>query len=516
MTHTPKQVTDNAWQRHGIGSGTALVRSGLPEQAHAPLAIRPDYLWLAVHLPYLPLEALGHNHTERILAVYAQHDQTQQVVAASCSARQAGVQPGMALAVAHSLIPMLESSPRDIAAEKIHLAQLATQAGNWTPAVTVLEDCLLLNIAGSLRLYGGVRALLKQIQHWITAHAEEPCIALTPTPASAALCARVGKALCVTSQDQLTAAVRTLPAQMLASNLQQRRLLGQLGTRQIGDLLRLPRDGLARRLGPGFLDSLDKLLGNKPDPQPTFTPPAAFVQGITLPAESVETAFLFPFMRQLLNQLAAYLRTHCLLAGHLSWDLAGATELLLNVPVQLAQPRCDPERLLALSRLAFENLRPSAPVTRLTLHARHFLPANEVSQELFPNTRKSPSDGEALVEYLQNRLGRQVVQGIRMYPDHRPEKAWGQCVPGETGPLLARATRPLWLLNTPQRLNSCRRSPQLAGQPLQLERQRERICSGWWDDQPIQRDYYWGTTSTVKAWVFRDLTSGHWYLHGIF
>ena len=101
MTHTPKQVTDNAWQRHGIGSGTALVRSGLPEQAHAALAIRPDYLWLAVHLPYLPLEALGHNHTERILAVYAQHDQTQQVVAASCSARQAGVQPGMALAVAH-------------------------------------------------------------------------------------------------------------------------------------------------------------------------------------------------------------------------------------------------------------------------------------------------------------------------------------------------------------------------------------------------------------------------------
>ncbi|MDP7564418.1 MAG: hypothetical protein QF841_08015, partial [Arenicellales bacterium] len=149
MTHAPRQVFDNAWQRHGIGPGASLVRSGLPEQAHAPLAIRPDHLWLAVHLPYLPLEALGYNHTERILAVYAQHGQTQQVVAASCSARQAGVQPGMALAVAHSLIPMLESSPRDIAAEKIHLARLATQAGNWTPAVTVLDDCLLLNIAGS-------------------------------------------------------------------------------------------------------------------------------------------------------------------------------------------------------------------------------------------------------------------------------------------------------------------------------------------------------------------------------
>ncbi len=200
----------------------------------------------------------------------------------------------MTLAVAQTLAPALKAVARDTATEKAQLTQFAIKATCWTPAITVLEDGLLLDIAGSLRLYGGTQSLLGQVRSWITNKALLPCIALMPTPASALLCAHAGKSICVSSQSKLNAAVRTLPAQMLATHPKQHRLLMQLGIRTIGDLQRLPRNGLARRLGPGIVGRLDKLLGQAPDPQAFFTLPPEFTRSATLPAEGIEVPFCFP------------------------------------------------------------------------------------------------------------------------------------------------------------------------------------------------------------------------------
>jgi protein ImuB len=67
----------------------------------------------------------------------------------------------------------------------------------------------------------------------------------------------------------------------------------------------------------------------------------------------------------------------------------------------------------------------------------------------------------------------------------------------------------LWLLENP-------RSIQANQELLQRLSHRERICSGWWDDRPVRRDYYQDITGAIKAWIFRDLNSGQWHLHGIF
>ena len=45
----------------------------------------------------------------------------------------------------------------------------------------------------------------------------------------------------------------------------------------------------------------------------------------------------------------------------------------------------------------------------------------------------------------------------------------------------------------------------------------ERIQTGWWTDSPCHRDYYQVTdTSGGRLWIFQDLQSSKWYLHGIF
>jgi protein ImuB len=44
----------------------------------------------------------------------------------------------------------------------------------------------------------------------------------------------------------------------------------------------------------------------------------------------------------------------------------------------------------------------------------------------------------------------------------------------------------------------------------------ERIESGWWDGDDVQRDYYVvRMPSGPDLWVFRDLRDSQWYLHGL-
>ncbi|MEY3173917.1 MAG: hypothetical protein RLZZ436_1831 [Planctomycetota bacterium] len=45
----------------------------------------------------------------------------------------------------------------------------------------------------------------------------------------------------------------------------------------------------------------------------------------------------------------------------------------------------------------------------------------------------------------------------------------------------------------------------------------ERIQTAWWTDAACHRDYYQAVTSHgSRFWLFRNLTTGRWYLHGIY
>ena len=502
-----------------LQQGSHCKPSPAPDSSPVPLttnpSARPDNLWLAIHLPYLPLESLGY-YDEQPTAVYTQQAQAQQVVTPNPQAKQNGIYAGMSLAAAHTLNPALQVVVQDRAAESVYLERLAVAARRWTPAVAVLEDGLLLDIAASVRLYGGISSLAEQVRCWITHMTLAACVSLTPTPASAILSARAGKMLCVTTKDKIRAAMHDLPAQALITESKPHRLLVQLGIRTIGDLLRLPRDGLARRLGPKLLTRLDRLLGQAPDPWAIFMPPPAFIQRTVLDGEGTDTARLRPFMVHLLEQLQTYLHQHRILAEQLQWQLGSERGPAQNIPVQLAKPHREACHLLRLSQLAFENRQTDAPITNLTLQVHRFAPETSSSEDLFSATPDDANDGNVLVECLQNRLGLKAVQGIRIQADHRPEQAWVCCVPGESGPIPHTAQRPLWLLQKPRPVQVRRYLLNLGGQQLQLERQRERICSGWWDNQPVRRDYYQAATGALKVWVFRDLDSGRWCLHGIF
>ena len=46
----------------------------------------------------------------------------------------------------------------------------------------------------------------------------------------------------------------------------------------------------------------------------------------------------------------------------------------------------------------------------------------------------------------------------------------------------------------------------------------ERIQSGWWDNKPVDRDYFVARNPLGETcWVYRELDAARrWYLHGVF
>ncbi|MAK33603.1 MAG: hypothetical protein CL386_06425 [Acidiferrobacter sp.] len=488
--------------------------SGTLPKARHPVVQQP--LWVAVSFPFLPLEALGKTTQQQPTAVYAQRGQIHIIITSNPLAQKSGIRSGMTLTAAQVLNPALQIVPQDVSAETDWLARLALLAGRWTPVVSIVGDNLLLEISGSTRLFGGVNQLLGKIRSGLAFEAQSPCVSAMPTAASALLCVRNGKSLCIATKERIHAAIRDLPASAVVAGAKKERALKQYGISTVGDLLRLPRDGLARRLGPDLVHQLDKLLGKQADPQAAITPPPVFQQASVFDPGIANTEQLMPFMEILLGKLQAHLIQHHVLAEQLEWHLLNDSNSSARIPVYLTHPRRNALDLMKLCRLAFERFQTRDLITHLSLKVNRFAPLPSSSEDLFSILPRTADREASLVERLQNRLGRQAVQGIGMQPDHRPEKAWSRCAVGKAVALPHGAQRPLWLFDTPRSVQMSNGQLLLGSQSLLLQRPRERICSGWWDSQSIRRDYYHAKTAALRAWVFRDLDSGIWRLHGIF
>ena len=493
-----------------------VIRSPSDTLSKARHRIAQEPLWVAVSFPFLPLEALGKTAQQQPMAVYAQRGQTHTVITPNQLAQKSGIRSGMTLTAAQVLSPALQAVPQDVSAESDWLAGLALLASRWTPTVSIAEDNLLLEISGSTRLFGGANQLLGKIRSGLAFETQSPCISAMPTAASALLCVRNGKSLCITAKEGIHAAIRELPAKAVVAGAKRQRTLKQYGISTVGDLLRLPRDGLARRLGPDLVNQLDRLLGKQADPQAAIAPPPVFQQDSAFDPGIANTEQLMPFMEILLGKLQTHLTRHHVLAEQLEWHLLNDSNGSVRIPVYLTHPRGNALDLMKLCRLAFEGFQAQDLITHVSLRVRRFAPLPSSSEDLFSILPRTATRETSLIERLQNRLGRQAVQGLGMQPDHRPEKAWNRCAVGKAVALPHGAQRPLWLFDTPRSIQVSNRQLLLGGQSLLLQRQRERICSGWWDSQSVRRDYYHAKSGALSAWVFRDLDSGIWQLHGIF
>ncbi|MBI4195131.1 MAG: DNA polymerase Y family protein [Betaproteobacteria bacterium] len=484
-------------------------------------------LWIALHLPALSLQIAQRAGCEARPLVISDGPCARPIVfAANAAAREWGVKPGMPVAAARARARELLTLQREPNREAHALESLAGWAYQFTPCVAIQPaQGLLLEVESALRLHRGLARVLARIREEAWELGYHTAIGVAPTPAAAWLFAKARHAGRVprtcTDLVQLPERLRDIPLALFDWPPDVIRTLAALGVIHIGHCLALPRDGFARRFGEALLGDLDRALGTVPDPRPYFAPPERFASGIEFDFEVTDaTALLFPLTR-LLKELEGFLRGRG--AGVQAWSLtlAHAGRRTSRITLGFAAPERDAGRFTALARERLNRVAPPAPVIGIRIEADQLFPYAARSASWLPEPGQPSSEWLHLIDKLTARLGEEKAYRLQSHEDHRPERSVRRVSPKhrDRTPAVAlpRAPRPLWLLALPRSLLTESGHPLCQGR-LHLIAGPERIEAGWWDGEPIGRDYYVARNPHGETlWVYRDHRSAAgWYLHGIF
>jgi protein ImuB len=511
--------------------------------------------WLALHFEAWPLTAVLSGMTpeqreqlrSRPFAVL-DLDRKRRVLVCNERARALGVRTGHSMNAAIALCSELEVVSRDLQREAALLEATARDCQRYTSTVSLEPpNQLLLEVRGSFRLFGGVQGLVKAVCDDFAARGVAVNVVLAPTARSASWLSRAAGPARIVPPQALPAALMRLPLDLLGWPPQITQRLLRFGVTTLADLRRLPRGGLARRIGAQYLLELDAAFGRQSELRHAIMELPRYRDRVVLDAEIETTGLLELLIAVRLRLLEQFLITRTLALSELVLELVHRAPPLTMVRIGLALPTLDMSHLQMLIRERLSALQLPAPIIELRLHAAHLVVATCCARQLFHSSGEAeglPQRLVRLVETLESRLGKQALRALRVVADHRPERAQARtCV--TVGAIASMTTRhaqagcqlpeslpprPLWLLGepVPLRVQDC---VILSGP--------ESIESGWWDDRPCRREYFIAQarsnqvrSSHVQSgqvrsnqgrhdalwWIFREPGHGpeQWFLHGLF
>jgi protein ImuB len=428
------------------------------------------------------------------------------------------------------------------------LERLALCAQRFTPRVSLVPpDGLVLEVKGSLHLFNGVEGLSRALASECASLGLMSMVALAPTSLAALVAARVGKPFVVTELTRLSGQLMPLPLAALRWPQETLERLARMGVRTIGQVLRLPRAGFARRFGTESLAALDRLTGRSPDLRERFQARERFRRRRELNYELENQDAILGALAPLLAELGKFLEARQCGVMKLECLLRHRHAEPTSCVLRLASPIADVRRLTELLGERLNVLTLPEPVRTCELRSSSFVQrvfsSNSVWQPGEYGGTGAGVEATELIERLRARLGPEAVYGLQVLPGHRPENAWSvrepvaghgslrSTVPGaatlpaihgrrsgrDSAPRPLALARPMWLLPVPRLLSERDGQPRRRG-PLRLLGEPERIETGWWDGGDIARDYYTATDlHGVRLWIFRERTSPHrWFLHGVF
>jgi protein ImuB len=504
----------------------------VPTATRAPLprSNRRRTVWLGIHLHGWQLHAtlmrLQRAEAEVLIQkplAVVDEDRRGTLVACNAIAHARGVRVGHSLNAAIALCADMQFRPRQPAAETELLQQFATDCDKYTSVVSVEPpNELLLEVRGSFRLFGGIDGLLDRIRADFESRGVTAQLAMTPTPQSALWFSRVARKPIVVKPRELLMTIARLPVSYLLWPVELELRLARFGVLSVGDLLRLPRGGLARRIGHERLAELDYAVGRHRQVRRSHRSLQPYVDRVLLDFEIETTGLLSAIIEVRFNRLARYLTKRTLATDRVCIDLHHRDEPITPVVIGLAAPTCDTAHISKLMCEQLERLELPAPVVEAMIRVDRLQPQSAESRDLFDRTSSSPALANTepqarLLEQLRSRFGEQGIQQLTLEADHRPECANEIKQAAVTDELSRRvlppglAPRPLWLLPAPRTIAASSRAVSaIVSGP-------EAIESGWWDGLPIAREYFVARSSRgALAWIFRDRGSSQTFVHGLF
>lgn len=459
----------------------------------------------------------------------------------------------------------LQPELADARADGVQLTDPVQALGWWalgyTPKVARCGDVLLLEVAASSRLWGGLRAL---VQHVLTSNKPVVLASYAQAATSFIATARLSVAPATPYSVALEVPADALPLHTLAAAQPYLDTFARLGVCTWGQLRALPRAGLSRRFGAGLLNALDQAYGVAPDIYPWLTLPEVFDVALELPFQVDSAPALLFATRRLLAQLKVWLQLRHLgvLGLELIWQMDERRHTAHQgaLPLRTAQPTQDLNHLQRLLSEHLAHVRLPAPAHTLRLRTLETQALSSQSASLVLGNSQAGDGLTQMLERLSARLGTDRVVQLQPRLDHRPEQMqeWLSAAQSVAVSLAnkrarvkkslknkklaldaptpwAQATAPTWLLAEPLQLTVVQQHPHYQG-PLTMLAGPQRLEAGWWGGGELAlRDYFVARGSLpMLLWIYRErlaqpvkacpdrfdhgnaLPDAQWFLHGLF
>ena len=498
----------------------SLSQSGVHEKTLrqiVPSALAPAVtaqLWLCIYPDLLAVDAVAPSTMEPTL-ISEESGGRLFVGACNLTAEKYGIAAGMSLAAALSLYRELVVLPRNPMAERQILNRLADWALGLSSRISIYADeSLVIEIKGSLRLFGGLEALYEQAIKGIDAFGLGYKTSMAPTAKAAFWLAKWGNGQQIDSMEALPSTLRQLPIHVLVQDERRLLRLQRSGITTLADFMRLSRDGVTRRFGSAALKALDQAMGRQPEPLQWYRSPYQFSKTQELYQPVSDCNLIKPIAAALLKEFEKYLQQRQAVTQHIQCRLIhrSGSETVVNVECSQGNWRAD--HFFPLLEEHLERLHLPGEVATVTLFADQMQIRQATSQlDLFDTTVGDEQNWRQFLEQIAVRLGQDAIQHPLACADYRPERAIAGTFPRLRENTLTGWLHPLWLLDIPEPLAQSRQG--LSG--IDIIPGVERVEQGWWDGEDVRRDYriargLYGN----KLWIYFDRYRKHWFLQGYF
>lgn len=436
------------------------------------------------------------------------------------------------------------------------------------------REGLLLEVHGSLRLFGGAQALMQSLQERLHTllkqhhQTEEPTL-LDETgetrphmKLASADTAWLAWCLCKQAPNYQVNAVQkfasstsdeyalhALPVQALDLSPNDRQLMMQFGFETVADLMKHAREDLARRFGPSLLRQLDLLSGREAYTGCAQPEMDIYEDQAEMPFHATDQTRIEKLIFQLLCRLENSLMKTKLRAEQLDFQFIQAHEVI-PMRVVSAQGLQLAKDWALLIHFQLSQIRFKDDVRWIKIRCERMVPAFDHNGTWLPDPNTDRQQWVELCDKLRARLGEDVIKMAYTIPDPRPELSFeyrasssigngasdrlkqktgsekGNKIPSgivsSNERLPESSVRPLWLLPKPERLRG--KAPNWnSNAEWRLLSGPERIDFGWWGKQACKRDYYRALNKELaQAWIFCEEEFHHgksfinWYIHGYF
>lgn len=458
------------------------------------------------------------------------------VRAVSLLAHQAGIEAGITVADARTILSTVEVLDDQTTMMEKLLHRLAAWCIRFTP-VTAVDgaDGLFLDASGCAHLWGGEQAYLQEIASRLQELGFVVSAAMADTPGAAWALARFGTGLTVAPSGQHIDALLPLPPEALRLEAAVAERLRQLGLRRIKNFITMPRQVLLRRFGTSFLHRLDQALGTAIETITPVQPPAPFEERLPCLDPIVTATGIEMALQQLLTTLCRRLEKEskgirqAVLKG---FRVDGAVE---QIEIGTHRASLHVEHLFKLFALKVAHIEPALGIELFVLEALKVEEVAPLQEKIWEGSGGLEDTGlSELIDRLSNKIDINHIHRFAPAEQYWPEWSFGDA-PALHGrlaqPWPAPRRRPLQLLYQPAPIQVAAPVPdyppilfRYKGKVHNIKKADgpERIEQAWWLQTGEHRDYYVVEDEAGKRfWVFRsghydETNKSQWFLHGFF